>query len=1174
MIDSAATLEDRDAAARERALDPSRSILLEAPAGSGKTTVLTLRFLRLLCAVDEPEQILAITFTRKAAGEMRERVLRALRGEGEALSSARGRELAAAVLARSRARAWLLESDPGRLRIQTIDALNLRIASQQPLSARGAGDARIMEAPAMLYRRAARRALLDAESDAHLRVDAQRLFERLDNDFGRFERLLTDMLGARGHWLPVLLGTSASGALSPAPLESRGVELPARVEESLRSVIGERLRGASGSIPAQLIVEGSFLAWQAALKRADHEASGASERQPWRAWLEPPAAGASLSLRHWQGLAQLALTQQGEWRRTLSIREGFPSDDAAAKALKTRALDWIADLTRIEARERLCEIASLPDVELPAEDAAALSSLARVLQLAASELALVFAESRQADFVQLAAAARQALAEEGAPSDLALELGTDIRHILVDEFQDTSIEQVRLLEALTASWEEGDGRTLFAVGDPMQSIYQFREAEVGLFLRAGTHGVGKVSLERLALTRNFRSRPALVAWLNRVFPPCFPARDDPRTSAVRYRPCVAALADDSVASAEGAVHLHPTRPADREAEAHAVVDLIRAARTRKPDASIAVLVAARAHATPISAALEAAGIPVNGVDLLPLGELSVVRDLEMLARALDHLADRTAWLAVLRAPWCGLTLVELTALLEGPRERTVWEAIHDEERVALLQSAARARLERTQSVLARALERRDRLDLASCVESTWLALGGPAACREDADLDRAQAFLARLAEWSSEPAWTGPLELAERLETLYASPDGRTPGAVQIMTIHAAKGLEFDTVIVPALGRKLRASPEPLLRWLELPREEAGTDLLMAAIPPPWRREEDRFGAYLKRLAAQRAANERIRLLYVAATRARSQLHLFAEAPQRGVGGAVAPAVLAASAAPAEGTLLAALWPGIVNPFLEAAARLAQPAATGPAEVLAGAIVASTEASAPAPAPAVLIRLAADWKLPFLPDGPRPDGLSGSLAEASPEIEPERGSGLLRGSDAGATQLARVAARIVADQLRRSGRAGRLPASGSAALDRALRERLRRLGLEGDPLEEAAQRANAIWDRCLADPKLQWIFSTSHTRIESACRLSGLHAGRLASVMLDRTFVDESGVRWLIRIVANDVAEERSVDRPAGGADRAGEWADRAVPLARALGPERVRAALYDPAGQIWRELG
>src|SRR3984885_2744777 len=107
-----------DALAREYASDPRLSVLLQAPAGSGKTTVLTERLLRLLAVVDEPEEILAITFTRKAAAEMRARVLKALRGE-IATSSAQGRRLqalAAAGLHRGAARGWNLAHDPGRLR--------------------------------------------------------------------------------------------------------------------------------------------------------------------------------------------------------------------------------------------------------------------------------------------------------------------------------------------------------------------------------------------------------------------------------------------------------------------------------------------------------------------------------------------------------------------------------------------------------------------------------------------------------------------------------------------------------------------------------------------------------------------------------------------------------------------------------------------------------------------------------------------------------------------------------------------------------------------------------------------------------------------------------------------------------------------------------------------------
>src|SRR5580698_10147027 len=114
--DSASAAAAADEHAREYATDPRRSILLQAPAGSGKTTVLTQRLLRLLAEVQEPEEILAITFTRKAAAEMRARVLKALRGEIDT-SSVQGRRLhvlASAALQRGAARGWNLAQDPGR----------------------------------------------------------------------------------------------------------------------------------------------------------------------------------------------------------------------------------------------------------------------------------------------------------------------------------------------------------------------------------------------------------------------------------------------------------------------------------------------------------------------------------------------------------------------------------------------------------------------------------------------------------------------------------------------------------------------------------------------------------------------------------------------------------------------------------------------------------------------------------------------------------------------------------------------------------------------------------------------------------------------------------------------------------------------------------------------------
>ena len=110
---------------------------------------------------------------------------------------------------------------------------------------------------------------------------------------------------------------------------------------------------------------------------------------------------------------------------------------------------------------------------------------------------LVFAERGEVDHAEIAAGAVRALGEESAPTDLLLALDERLSHVLVDEFQDTSRSQWQLLAALTAGWTPGDGRTVFAVGDPMQSIYRFREADVGLFLRAWREGLPNVRFERL-----------------------------------------------------------------------------------------------------------------------------------------------------------------------------------------------------------------------------------------------------------------------------------------------------------------------------------------------------------------------------------------------------------------------------------------------------------------------------------------------------------------------------------------------------------------------------------------------------------------------------------------------------------------------------------------------------
>ncbi len=133
------------------------------------------------------------------------------------------------------------------------------------------------------------------------------------------------------------------------------------------------------------------------------------------------------------------------------------------------------------------------------DQTAILIDLLHCLNFAVRKLQDVFAQHHKVDFSEIQLRALQALGDEESPTDLALSLDYQVQHLLIDEFQDTSTSQYHLVKQLTAGWLPNDGRTLFIVGDPMQSIYRFRQAEVGLFLQTQDHGLGDISLEPLTL---------------------------------------------------------------------------------------------------------------------------------------------------------------------------------------------------------------------------------------------------------------------------------------------------------------------------------------------------------------------------------------------------------------------------------------------------------------------------------------------------------------------------------------------------------------------------------------------------------------------------------------------------------------------------------------------------
>ncbi|HXR40449.1 MAG TPA: UvrD-helicase domain-containing protein [Terracidiphilus sp.] len=891
---------------REQALDPTRSILVQAPAGSGKTTLLTERFLTLLAEVDDPGQVVAITFTTAAAAEMRNRILDELRSPDPSLIARRA-------LASSIARGWKLLDLPAQLRISTIDSFCRELALQQPLLSGLGGGLAIAEQPNDLYRRAARSTMEEiGRPGSPVSLAVESLLSWRDNNWQELEDLLVEMLSKRDRWMQEFV-------LSHNPDWDA---LRQRLERPFADAVRHALTQVS------LLLDQVPGAREEALDLARFACEEPGDKSPWglAECTEIPSApfaeGLDGAREAFASLATFLQTLKGTWRteRGLSVSNGFPATPRG-RAGKARFAALIAALSVVPTHEpKLAAVSALPPVHYSEADWLIVRACFTLLRHAAAQLKVVFAEAAAVDFIEVAQIAESVLTgEDGLPTDAALAVADGIRHLLVDEFQDTSRRQHQLLAGLIGAWPDRAGRTLFAVGDPMQSIYFFRDADAELFSRVKTigleiPGVEPFTLDFVPLTASFRTVGPLVDRLNKVFDQVFaeddgsgvtfsaanPAREDQPSLGPHFTLNLAFIPQASAKST-----LAPGEASEKD-EAQAgqieeIIALIRHRRERIEEAKaakekyrIAVLGRTRNSLIPIAQALHQADIPFRAVDLEKLGARPEVLDALALARALLNPQDRVAWLGVLRAPGCGLTLDDLHILTSADDPALLSRPVPDllAERLPLLSQAGCSAAQRLLCSIAMAPALRASLSTASvgtALEQIWLSLGGAACCDATAraNLDLLWNCLDRLP--GGEQDLLGPALLAalDKLTAL-ADPDTSSDCGVQLMTIHKSKGLEFEVVIVPDLQARTAQGSRKLLSWLERgvqpgsdsgPTDSAGAGAITEFLVAPLQSKGEDSGqskAWVDRVYRERESQETRRILYVAATRARDELHLFA----------------------------------------------------------------------------------------------------------------------------------------------------------------------------------------------------------------------------------------------------------------------------------------------------------
>jgi ATP-dependent helicase/nuclease subunit A len=832
---------DRDRAGRDRAVDPRYNVALEASAGTGKTRVLVDRYVNLLRAGVDPSNILAMTFTRKAAAEMRERILATLRTVGERGEIAAGR--------------WReLRDRTGDINISTIDAFCLSLLREFPLEADldpGFSMADDMEVPRLIEEsldRALRTCRAVAREDESVALVFAQLSER------RARAGLAALLSRRIVATAVLDRFLARGSatLTVAFAADRGAT-------ALLAIF----HGMAGGLDRFLETgppEATFVLLAQRLHALQRRVDGSFE-------LDAAVVHAAFA-----ACREYFLTQDGKPRSRLTVPKARFVSTSAWQTHRDLVVGHAGELLRAWQgyRRNMNVIVS--------------RGVRRMFAIAEAEYRRTLDAHAVLDFHDVLLKALQLLRqmEEFAQSRYRLE--ARYHHVLVDEFQDTSRAQWELVELLIASWGEGAGLThtgplqpsVFIVGDRKQSIYGFRDADVSV-LRLATRHLESLRPDgdvQRSISRSFRSVPAILAFVNDL---CRTLDTAPtRADAFRYEDGDRFPVED-IAGTDEPLALVPGATPEECAGivAGEVRDLIdqpvlvrdRDTGVRRPvrAGDVAILFRSRDSHREFEQALERRGIPAYVYKGLGFFDADEIKDTVALLR---YLADPTSDLraaALLRSGFGGLSDEGLRRL--APRLAGVLQPEERADAISVLDDEDRAAMDITRRSVQRWCGLVDRMPPAELLdlvleESAYaVRLAGPRLPYARENLKKIRALIRRI----QNRGYTTMARIADHLDRLAVGDEPNAVidalDAVSLMTVHAAKGLEFPVVFVVNASRGTGNRRDAI----RIAGDPTGDAISVAVGDYRSEADEDE---------AMREREETKRLLYVALTRARDRIYL------------------------------------------------------------------------------------------------------------------------------------------------------------------------------------------------------------------------------------------------------------------------------------------------------------